>query len=299
VIAWLVVGAGVLFLLVVSAGSALTNRRYHFRDGGVNGVIGVMGSGKSLFVVSRVMLPVAKALASRRGLVSETQRPVKRIIANFSADLGYPDVEYVVLDGARLWDHLIELAEQYGSDGQMALDALVVVDEAHLYLPSDKLRTAQKARYFCSMARKLNVEFWWITQNEMKINKRLRDDTTFIWQVQRFRNLFTLVTGSARWFQAEAFEPEHLRRLNTRRAVERRFYKLNKRVLRAYNSFELIVPDATADVSRDSLSGRPALAIVPLLRDEGAGVEPAVSSRPTAKDDDDTDTLRDANASAS
>lgn len=248
---WLLVGGAFAVCVLMAAISSLASKRYTFRDGFVCGVIGVMGSGKSMFVVAKVLLPAAKAIASRRGLTSTTGRPVTRLITNFNVDLPF-DARVEVLDGARLWDHLLELALTSDTG---RLDAVVIIDEAHLFIPSSKLKVAQKAAYLCSMARKLNAEIWWITQNEMKIHARLRADSSLIWKVGRHASLLTLVTGPSSWFVAKAFEPE---RLSGPRAtvVDRRFYRMSKVVLRAYNSFDLIVPDAEVDVSLDSLSGR-------------------------------------------
>jgi len=248
-IAWYVVGAAAVLCVLLAAGSALTSRGYRFASGRVQGVVGLMGSGKSLFVVQRVILPAAKDMTRKRGLeCSHTWRPVKRIITNFTMELPYEGVELVTLDGSRVWDHLAELAVEYGKPGVPSLDALVIIDEAHLYMPAAKSKVPQKAAWLTSMARKLNAEIWWITQNQMKIHKRLRDDTQLIWTVGRSASLWTLLTGPSKWFTARAYEPENLTRAN-RTPVDRRFYRLSKRAIAAYNSFELIVPDAEADVA--------------------------------------------------
>jgi len=267
-LAWYFCGAVVALIVLLSIGSALTGRGYRFASGTVQGVIGKMGSGKSLFVVTRVILPTAKALSSRKGLrCQHTARPVRRIITNFEMELPY-DCEIVVLDGNRIWDHLVELALEYG-DGVPKLDALVVIDEAHLYLPSAKMKMAQKAAWICSMARKMNGEIWWISQSEMKIHKRLRDDTQLIWKVGRSAAWWTIIMGPSSWFTARAYEPERMNRLNPTPEDQRR-YKMTKQALAAYNSFELIVPDAEADVSLDSLSQRRLTAVPDMTKADTA-----------------------------
>jgi len=149
----------VVFLGLMVALSSLTSRGYSFASGRVQGVIGLMGSGKSLFIVTRVILPTAKALASKRGLrCGHIGRPVKRIITNFEMDLPY-DVELIVLDGNRIFDHLFELA----ADLDLRFDAIVIIDEAYLFLTSAKRLFSAKAVYVCSMARKLNAEIWWLS----------------------------------------------------------------------------------------------------------------------------------------
>lgn len=261
-LAWYFCGAVVLLIVFLSIGSSLTSRSYRFASGRISGVVGKMGSGKSLFVVTKVILPAARTMSKKHGLVcGHTGRKVRRLITNFSIDLPY-DVEVIHLDGSRIWDHLVELAHELGGDS-LRLDALVIIDEAHLFMPSDKMKMAQKARWVTSMARKMNAELWWITQNEMKIHKRLRDDTQLIWRVGRSANLWTLLAGPSKWFTARAFEPEKLNRLNSQPEDQRR-YRLNRTAIKCYDSFELIVPDAEADVSLDSLARRRAARPAPL-----------------------------------
>lgn len=260
--------------VLASIGSAMTARSYRFQDGMVRGVIGRMGSGKSLFIVAKVLIPCARAMSRRRGLLSSTYRPVQRIIANFEVDTGY-DVETIVLDGNRLWDHLLEIANEHAEWNprkerfEARLNALVVIDEAHLFITSGKAKMAQKAAYICSMARKMNAEIWWLSQSEMKIHKRLRDDSAEIWRVGRWAPVYTLITGPSRWFVARAFESERIAS-RTATPIDRRFYRMSRRALRAYDSFELIVPDAEVDLSRDELSGRNAAEAQRLLIGLGA-----------------------------
>jgi hypothetical protein len=256
VYAWYFCGAAVVGIAIMSVLSAVTSRGYRFSSGRVQGVTGVMGSGKSLFIVTRVVLPAARTMSKKRGLsCAHTFRPVQRFITNFAMDLPYPDAEVIVLDGNRLWDHLLELAVEFQPDGSPRLDAIVIIDEAHFFLPSAKQKMAAKASYFCSMARKLNCEVWWVTQDQMKVHKRLRDDSDTIWQVGRNGSLWTLLAGPSSWFVARAYKPSDINRANPQ-ALDQRRYRLSKTAIACYNSFDLIVPDAEVDVSLDDLSAR-------------------------------------------
>jgi len=266
--AWYFVGGIVVLIALLAAGSALTSRGYRFASGRISGVVGVMGSGKSLFAVTKIILPAARSMSKKHGLwCGHTSRRVERIITNFEMELPYPDVEVVYLDGSRVFDHLMEIAALHAEWNdrkqiwEPKLNALVIIDEAHLFMPSAKLKLAQKAAYVFSMARKMNAEMWWITQSEMKIHKRLRDDTSLIWRVGRSASIWTLLTGPSKWFTARAYEPELIGRANATMTDQRR-YRLTKQAIRCYNSFELIVPDAETDVSLDELSTRPRLASV-------------------------------------
>lgn len=227
---------------------------YPFMDGEVHGVIGRMGQGKSMFVVTRVIRPAARALASERGLLSNTQRPVKRIITNFWIDV--PEgVELIVLDGSRLWDHLCELIEWTWDPERErwsgSLDALVVLDEMHLYAPSGRMKMAPKAHWFCSMARKLNVEMWWLTQNQMKVHAQLRRDTTYIWRAQKGGGVRSLLPGV--WFECRQYESEWIDKPKAI-PVCRVMYRLDHVALSMYRSMDLIEPDEGVDLGLDSLS---------------------------------------------
>lgn len=267
-VAWMACGIAAVFVLFFGAVSALTSRTYKFRGGMIQGVTGQMGSGKSLLVVARVLLPAAKAMSRKHGLwCATTQRRVRRIIANFEVDLGYPGVEVVQLRGGDLWDHLLELADEFqqlSPRGQLEarLDALIVIDEAHLYVSSDKMKLSPKARYVCSMLRKLNAELWWVSQHPEQMHVALRRHTSMCWTVHQSAALWTLFTGAAsKWHIGVSWPMRNgaaqlgkggSKPLQTVR------YRRSKRVMDAYNSFALIVPstEAGSDLSRDELSAR-------------------------------------------
>lgn len=273
-LAWYACGAAALLCVVFGALSALTSRTYKFRGGMIQGVTGQMGSGKSLLVVARVLLPVAKGIARKHGLFcATTQRRVRRIIANFEVDLPYDGVPVVLLRGEDLWDHLLELATDFGTAGRPALDAVIIIDEAHLYVTSDKMKLSPKARYVCSMLRKLNAELWWVSQHPEQLHVALRRHTSMCWTVHQSAALWTLFTGAAsKWHVGVAWPMKNgaarlggvgIKPLQTVR------YRRSKRVMAAYNSFDLIVPadDAGADLSRDEFSARRLRSVPAYLRE--------------------------------
>lgn len=280
--AWGFIGIAAGFVAIMGVLSALTNRTYRFASGRISGVVGRMGTGKSLFVVSRVLLPVAKQLASRRGLYcSHTGRQVRQIVTNFSLELPYKGVPVRVLDPSTMpiFDELLLTDCECGSvergkhrnECYVVRDALVVLDEVHMYIPGGKLKLDPAAAYFMSMARKLNCEVWWVTQSTLKLHKRVRDDTQEIWCVGRRGGLLTLLLGPSKWFVGRSYQPEQIgqsgnapRNAGTDKPlgyIEQRSYRLSKRVLACYRSFDLIAPDAT-DRSRSSHADRGRLQLV-------------------------------------
>jgi len=294
---WLVFVLGGLGLLFGGL-NALINRRYRFVDGHVAGVVGHMGSGKSLFMVQRVLLPFCRAL--RKGnVVSTTHRPVRRVITNFRFDPGMPGVEVRHVEPTSevdIFSSLITLAQQIGDvegpwmhpdtgvfvtdpsvplpyecalcgsrlpdveacssdDGHVllararrepVLNALVVFDELHLFAGSSKLALGDAAAFAIAMMRKLNGEFWWVSQHEMKVHKRIRDDSLVIWFCGALRGPLTALIGSS-WHVSRAYHAAQIdaaRRAPEKvRALDRRIYRYTRRIGRIYNSFALIIPD--------------------------------------------------------
>lgn len=281
---YLVAGLGGV-CLVFGCMSALLNRQYVFRDGIINGVVGQMGSGKSLFMVQRVIIPFCRSLAKKGTVTSSTGRPVRRIICNFRIDPveagfvrknGEP-IEVVLVQPTedepifavvrRLaaeigalegpWTHPVtgrliqptwsnEIPAGYedvlaGVEREPILNGLVALDEMHLFTPSEKMSMDADARYVTSMARKLNAELWWVSQHEMKVHKRLRDDSEMIWRAGKLQGPLTALVGSG-WFAAQAFHTMDVRR-PTAKAIDRRIYRYTKRVGRVYDSFALLLPD--------------------------------------------------------
>lgn len=315
-IPWIIV-AGLLALMGVFGGlNALHNRKYYFLDGLVSGVVGRMGSGKSLFIVTRVLRPFCRALSANGGVIpSSTGRPVRRVITNFRFDAGMPNVEVRnVAPTAEdsIFAQLIKLAETIGVDeaegpwldeqnilhdgrepiptiavcyrcggtaegGPVAqaqddwqpctahmvetielpkfgrepiLNALVVLDEMHLFAGSSKVAIGDEAGFVISMARKYNSEIWWASQHEMKVHKRLRDESSTLWLAGKLTGFASFFVGSG-WHVARSFDGpaqvEAARKCvgttKTVRASDRRIYRYTAKVGKWYNSFELIVPD--------------------------------------------------------
>lgn len=291
---WVCLGLIALAVLF-SIGNGLVNRVYVPVDGLVQGVVGRMGSGKSLLIVMRVLLPFCRGLAKRGFVRSMTGRPMTRVITNFRFDPGLAGVEVLTVQpGAdrSIFGSLIDLAHEIGQregpwydsagimqDGSKAmpadaeparlangalsytrqpiLNALVVLDEMHLFANSSKLALGDEASWIISMARKLNCELWWASQHEMKVHKRLRDESSSIWLAGKLTGLGAMFVGSGWHVAREYHSPALVERARNSlgstgapKASDRRVYRFTKDTKRFYNSFELLVPDPSPSAGR-------------------------------------------------
>lgn len=322
--AWCLVAAAVVAFAIFTGLNALTNRKYVFVDGVVCGVFGRMGSGKSLFAVLRVLLPFCRGLSRGGGVVySKTGRPVRRAIVNFRFDPEMPNVEIRTVQPTSeisIWRRLRELAEEIGAvegpwydeagiqhDGrkpppdlepvwleqieawayvrQPILNGLIFIDEMHLYNASSKLAQDPDCEWFCSMIRKLNALMLYASQNEMKVHKRLRDETSEFWLAGELVGPLTWLIGSGWHVCRQYVSSGQLAMARDKagtdrapRAADRRRYRFTRRAARFYNSFELLVPDP----SRRS-AGSPRVGPkrdLSLVDEETADVVPAEDRQP-------------------
>lgn len=294
-VVWWAVGGLVLVLGVFGLLNGWLNRIYRPVDGLVQGVVGRMGSGKSLFIVQRVLLPFCAALARKGVVLSQSGRPMTRVVTNFAfnpeAALGRRarhrvEVRHVEpTSDDSIFAALIDLSHDIGrTEGpwfdddavmhsgretppadaiphelrpgvwsyvrQPILNALVVLDELHLFANSSKLALGEEASFVISMARKLNAEVWWCSQHEMKVHKRIRDESSSIWLAGKLTGFAAAFVGSGWHLAREYHSPALVERARNSfgtaqapRPSDKRVYRFTRRTSRFYNSFELLVPD--------------------------------------------------------
>lgn len=295
---WAVIGLLLVAGLLGLANGAL-NRVYRPVDGLVQGVVGRMGSGKSLLIVMRILLPYCKGLGKRGYVTSDSFRPMVRAVTNFRFDPGMSGVEVRTVapnpeTGVSIFGALIALAHELGAvegpwydskgrlqdgrDGrtgrirpmpdiephevpgepgkwayvrQPIINGVVVLDEMHLFANSSKLALGDEASWLISMARKLNMEMWWASQHEMKIHKRLRDESSSLWLAAKLSGIAAFMIGGgwhvAREYHSPALVERARNSLGTSSAPkssDRRIYRFTKKSKQFYNSFELLIPDA-------------------------------------------------------
>jgi hypothetical protein len=207
-------------------------------DGKVMGIVGRMGSGKS-YMACRIALKRLKHGAN--------------VITNFSMNLDdAPAINALRLAGKRpsavsktlgipikkvrvLWGVTGEWSQFRGWEQFAEFDdAVVIIDEAHLYAPSNKtLVFPDVARFKMSQARKFRLDVIWLTQHENRVNTVLRDQTNLIFVCRSWM--------SGAWFSALGYEPEKLRRHGQH--LERIGYRFNLAVAQLYNTLEILAAD--------------------------------------------------------
>lgn len=186
-----------------------------FYGGRVTGVVGRMGSGKTLFVVWTLQ---------RRLLAGGT------VAANFTLDV--PGAKGTILR-IRSWEDLAALPPR----------TLAVVDEAHLWAPATAGRSIPaEVRWLLSHLRKLEIELWWITQHEDRVAAAVRQQTHEMVRCKRRG------AGRRGVHVAEWFTPESLRSKDVK-PLWRIRYRPTKRLISTYATHEMIAADDMAEAA--------------------------------------------------
>lgn len=217
-------------------------------SGRVVGIVGRMGSGKSYMAVRMAIRRLKRGAdvvtnftmnldgAELVNVLAARGWKDKRIAAELTAQTAFfggdpvPVARVKVLRGItgqwrmfRGWDQFAELE-----------NAIVIIDEAHLYAPSNKSLTfPDVARFKMSQARKFGLDVYWVTQHEGRVNSILKDLTNMMFVCRSFM--------SGAWFSVKGYEPEHMRRKG--KHLERQFYRLNVAVAGLYNTLEILAAD--------------------------------------------------------
>lgn len=207
---YVLVGVLVVVLAVVVAFYVWSNSRSKGTPAGkVVGLVGLMGSGKTMFAVKEALRRMAKGVD---------------VYTNFTMDvehLGYPGKHYKL--GPSIWDEIAVLT-----------DAVVIIDEAHVAAPSHQhINFPMIARTAMAYARKQGLDVYWISQDEERVNKTLRSLTNKIGLCER-----TLFGG----FVVRFYEPKDFRKVKAR-PIDRRRYKLDLGIARCYDTKEQILVD--------------------------------------------------------
>jgi len=246
---WLLFLALPLLLVLVVA-----NRRMNAQtapkggSGKVVGIVGRMGSGKSYMAVrmayrklkrgANVVTNFTMNLDGRElvnGYAAQGRKNkwIARELTCQTAFFGgdpFPVGRVKVLRGMtgewrmfRGWDQFAELE-----------NAVVIIDEAHLYAPSNKSMVfPDVARFKMSQARKFLLDVYWITQHENRVNSILKDLTNMMYVCRSF------LTGAL--FAVKGYEPEHMRKKG--KHLERQAYRMNTHIAGLYNTLEILAAD--------------------------------------------------------
>ena len=200
------IGGGLAFSVVALVALKALNRmrdsRFVEPAGKVVGIVGRMGSGKSYLAVR---------------LAQERLRRGIDVHSNFTMK---PKPEW-----GGVW-------YPFTGWGQFAdiSDAVVIIDEAHLYAPSYKHQQfPDVARQALAFARKRGLDVYWISQNEDRVNRTLRDLTNFIGVCSRgFRGRFIV-----RWYL-----PEEVRRKGEH--YDKLSYRYDESIGALYDTTEIV-----------------------------------------------------------
>ena len=160
----------------------------------IEGIVGLPGSGKSYYAVVRMI---------------EAMRSGRRVLANF-----HP------MDRAG-WEFGL------WSDMCSAVDALCVIDEAHIWFPSRKWQenTVQELAVW-QQHRKRGLDLVWISQHEQRVDTALRELTAWVYRCRSVGGRVTAVT------QATLEAPPQV--------LSRRFLVRNPLVWKYFDTSEII-----------------------------------------------------------
>lgn len=175
-------------------------------SGKVVGIVGRMGSGKSYMAVR---------MAYRR------LQAGANVCTNFSMRL--PDELAARWTQFRGWEDFAVLE-----------DAVVIIDEAQLYAPSNKtLVFPNVARWKLAQARKFGLDVYWISQHEARVNTIIRDLTHMVYVCRAY--------AGGKFFVAYGYEPEDLRKEG--KHIDRQSYRFDLAVGQMYDTLQILDAD--------------------------------------------------------
>jgi hypothetical protein len=221
-------------------------------SGKVVGVVGRMGSGKTLFAVRMAYRRMSRGANVRTNFTMN--------LVNLHPDRPCPAKcetkgRCVCERPRRIWNQagtkryrshcLCQLQERWGQwhgwDELVGLrNAVVIVDEAHIMAPSlNPHAIPEAAKWALSMARKHRVDLYWISQHESRVTAALRDLTNVLYHCTSWygNNVF----------MAKGYEPERMRKKAEH--LDRIYHRLRMQTADLYDTLEVMRPDAA--VSRD------------------------------------------------
>lgn len=112
---------------------------------------------------------------------------------------------------------------------------LIVIDEAHLWFPARmSLKLPMSWLAGMSQTRKKGWDLLWAAQHESRIDRVVRDVTSWMW----LNSAWFSHNGHPVLFAASSWEPEFFRRPDKRFTRSFRFF--DRRVANAYNTFETL-----------------------------------------------------------
>ena len=166
------------------------------RGSGLYGVLGRMGGGKSYFMTKAATEAIAKG------------RPV------------YANFDVVGATRFESWSEILDLPDK----------ALVLIDEAGRWWPSEAWKVPTEVKEWVTNIRKQRQTVLWAAQDQKQVSRWLRDLSFGIWECKRFRSghAYSLFDASE-FFRSRSAKPEL-----------RVVLKRSKKVMSAYDTYELV-----------------------------------------------------------
>jgi hypothetical protein len=162
----------------------------------VEGFVGLPGSGKTYYLTKLGVEAIKKG------------RPV---FANFK------------LEGAKYYNDLKQVMD--------IKEGLILVDEINLICPSRWWdRFPVELAYWWSQTRKNQLDVYWTSQHQDRVDKIVKEISNFIWEIRRLPFNFRF---------AICFLPEQIGK-SKRESFGTRYFRLNKKIWNNYNTFERI-----------------------------------------------------------
>jgi len=129
------------------------------------------------------------------------------------------------LEGATYYEDLSEVCD--------VEKGIIIVDEINLTCPSRWWdRFPPQLAYFWSQTRKLQLDVYWTAQHQDRVDKIVREISNWIWKINQLPFGFRVMTR---------YLPEQINKVK-REAFGRKFFRIDKRVFKYYNTYEKIRP---------------------------------------------------------
>ena len=168
----------------------------------IEGLIGVPGSGKS-YAMTHLALEQADL--------------GRQVFVNY--DLSHPNVF------------------KFGPEDLLHLPpGLICIDEAHLWFSSrSSLKLPPSWLALLSQTRKRGWDLWWAAQHESRVDRVLRDVSSWFWKC----SAWVTWKGHPTFFKLECYEPERFR--DPKGRIGSKWRMFSSRVAESYDTYESLI----------------------------------------------------------
>lgn len=200
------------------------------REGKVTGVIGRKGHGKSMFMVHEALRTLGQKQPCQKCSDEQGRKVMhpRRVAANF--DLRAPNARHQqYVHRIRSFDDLYDLPHM----------TLAFIDEIGIWFPAANGAPPlpESVRHMLGQCRKYVLEIVWCTQREDRVTLGVRAQTDEIGICRK---------GMFRQMAVRFFEPEDVSQGRPKNGIKPLWtyrYRVNRKLARAYNTYEFIALD--------------------------------------------------------